>query len=94
MKKSKKLLLSFLALNSVFSVYSSAKSNNVKYDRIYNNIVKNMEQGKTNKENYQVIERILKKKNKELKDLYLQNDYVIKPEFLEWQIFFNGFYEE
>lgn len=24
--------------------------------------------------------------------MYLQNDYIIKPEFLEWQVFFNAFY--
>ena len=95
MKRSKRLLLPFLALNAVFSAYSTANSTvNIKYDRMYNNMIKNMEQGKTNSENYQIIERILKKKNKELKDLYLQNDYIVKPEFLEWQIFFNGYYEE
>jgi hypothetical protein len=95
MKKSKKLLLSFLALNTVFSAYGAEKStDNTKYDRMYNNIIKNMAQGKADKKNYQVIENVLKQKNKELKDLYLQNDYIIKPEFLEWQIFFTGFYDE
>ena len=28
----------------------------------------------------------------ELKDLYKQSDYIVKPEYLEWQIFFSGFY--
>ena len=42
--------------------------------------------------NYEVLEKILEKRNKELKDLYLQSDYIVKPEYLEWQIFFSGFY--
>ena len=64
------------------------------YDKLYNNIVKNLETDKTNVNNYKIIEDILNKRNKELKDLYLQSDYVVKPEYLEWQVFFTGFYEE
>ena len=96
MKRNKKLLVSFLALNAILSAYSLGAADPVspKYERIYNNIVKNMEQGKSNDKNYQIIERILKQRNKELKDLYLQGDYIVKPEYLEWQIFFTGFYEE
>ncbi|MCP1225671.1 hypothetical protein [Sebaldella sp. S0638] len=96
MKKNKKILLSFVALNSILPVYAAGNTvnGNTKYDRMYNNIIKNMEQGKSNNKNYQVLERIINSKNKELKDLYLQNDYVVKPEFLEWQIFFSGFYNE
>ena len=26
--------------------------------------------------------------------MYLQGDYIVKPEYLEWQIFFSGFYNE
>jgi hypothetical protein len=96
MKKNKKLLLSFLALNTVFSAFAAEKPDNIigKYDRMYNNIVRNIEKGNSNEKNYQIIEKVLKRKNKELKDLYLQNDYIVKPEFLEWQVFFSGFYEE
>ena len=96
MKRNKKLLVSFLALNAILSAYSLGAADPVspKYERIYNNIVKNMEQGKSNDKNYQIIERILKQRNKELKDLYLQGDYIVKPEYLEWQIFFSGYYEE
>ena len=96
MKKNKRLLLPFLALNAMISAYSAeaAGSNSVKYDRMYNNIIKNIEQGKSNKKNYEIIEKVLKQRNAELKDLYKQNDYVIKPEFLEWQIFISGTYSE
>ena len=85
MKKNKKLLVSFLALNAMMHAYG-ANTASAKYDRMYNSITKNIETGKSNEKNYQVIERILKQKNKELKDLYLQNDYVVKPEYLEWQV--------
>lgn len=26
--------------------------------------------------------------------MYIQSDYIIKPEYLEWQVFFSGSYEE
>ena len=95
MKANKKLLVSFLALNAVLSVNASGaeKAASSKYDRMYNSMVKNLEQGKSNQKNYEIIERILNQKNKELKDLYLQGEYVIKPEYLEWQVFFSGFYD-
>ncbi len=94
MKKNKKLLLSFLALNAAFSLYGETTPLISKYDRMYNNTVKNINQGKTNEKNHQAIQKILNKKNKELKDLYLQGDYIVKPEYLEWQVFFTGFYGE
>ena len=93
MKRNKKLL-TVLALNSLAVAVGSAQSaaNQVKYDQLYNKMIKNVETGKSNKSNYELIENILNKKNKELKDLYLQGDYVVKPEYLEWQVFFSGFY--
>ncbi|WP_435308767.1 autotransporter domain-containing protein [Sebaldella termitidis] len=98
MKKNKKLLVLFLALNSILTSYADTAVGTglagSKYERMYNNIVKNIEKGNSTQKNYQVIENILKKKNKELKDLYLQGDYVVKPEYLEWQVFFTGFYAE
>ena len=98
MKKNKKLLVLFLALNSILTSYADTAGgtglSGSKYERMYNNIVKNIEKGNSTQKNYQVIENILKKKNKELKDLYLQGDYVVKPEYLEWQVFFTGFYAE
>ena len=96
MKKNKKLLVSFAALNAMVPAYMSAAQSvqSVKYDRLYNNMVKNIETGKTNDSNYKLIERVLSQRNKELKDLYLQSDYIVKPEYLEWQIFFSGFYHE
>ena len=96
MKRNKKLLVAFLALNSILMSYTAeaATSASVKYDRMYNSMVKNIEKGSSNEKTYQTIEKILNQKNKELKDLYLQGDYIVKPEYLEWQIFFTGFYEE
>ena len=95
MKKNKKLLMSLLTLNAILSVHASgAEVSTKKYDRMYNSIVKNTAKKENNKKAYQTIERILKQKNKELKDLHLQGDYIVKPEYLEWQIFFAGFYNE
>ncbi len=90
---SNKKMLWFLALNSLAvsagstSDYSAAKLS----DKIYNSITKNISNKKDNSDNYKLVEKILKQKNKELKDLYLQGDYIVKPEYLEWQIFFSGF---
>ena len=96
MKKNKKLILSFLALNAVLPISASGaeSSASLKYDRLYNSVIKNLEAGKSNEKNYKLIEKVLSQRNKELKDLYLQSDYIVKPEYLEWQIFFSGFYEE
>ena len=96
MEINKRLLLSFLALSSTLPVYSanSGKSTVMNKDRLYNNMIKNLGQEKSNKENYKLIERALNQKNKELRDLYYQGEYIIKPEYLEWQIFATGFYEE
>ncbi len=89
MKVNKKIF-ALLALNTLAAVPGEAAVN--KTDKLYNNIMKNINADKSNNDNYKLIENILKQKNKELKDLYLQGDYIIKPEYLEWQIFFTGFY--
>ena len=96
MKKNEKILLSFLALNAVMSVNVSAAESKLtaKYDRLYESMIKNIKSGKSNDKAYQLLERTMNQRNKELKDLYLQSDFVIKPEYLEWQIFFSGFYAE
>ena len=96
MTRNKKLLVSFLALNAILAphVSGAAASSSQKYDRLYNSITKNLDKGSSNEKAYQTIEKILKQKNKELKDLHLQGDYIVKPEYLEWQIFFAGFYNE
>ena len=95
MKKNKKLLM-FLALNSLATSFAGTTTNQteVKYDKLYNNMVKNIETGKSNEKNYKLIQDVLNKRNQELKDLYLQGNYIVKPEYLEWQIFFSGFYNE
>jgi hypothetical protein len=96
MKKNKKLLVSFLALNAILTSYTAGApaAASVRYEKMYNNIVKNIEKGNSNEKNYQTIEKVLNQKNKELKDLYLQSDYIVKPEYLEWQVFFTGLYTE
>ncbi|MBP9479386.1 MAG: hypothetical protein KBF12_12285, partial [Sebaldella sp.] len=93
MRKNKKLLM-FLALNSLAMSFAGTTGQaSEKYDKLYNKIVKNVNTGKANSDNYKLIEKVLNQRNKELKDLYMQSDYVVKPEYLEWQIFFTGFYE-
>ncbi|MCP1223464.1 hypothetical protein [Sebaldella sp. S0638] len=89
MKVNKKLFALF-ALNAMAALPGEASER--KTEKLYNGIVKNFQAGKSNRDNYKLIEKILKQRNKELKDLYLQGDYVVKPEYLEWQIFFSGFY--
>ena len=87
--KIKKILLSLIALNAVTA---PALAKTSKYDKLYNKIEKNLNTGKFNLENYKLIERALNERNKELKDLYLESEYIVKPEYLEWQIFFSSFY--
>ena len=92
--RNKKKLLMFLALGSMANVYADGTENirSGKHERLYKNMTQNIENGLSNDKNHKLIEKILKDRNKELKDLYLQSDYVIKPEYLEWQIFMSGFY--
>ena len=60
MKKNKKLLISFLALNAILISYAKAETvQATRYERMYNSIVKNIEKGNTNKKTYQIIEQIL-----------------------------------
>ena len=51
MRKSKKLFLSILALNSVFTnvALGNSAAGSPKYNGIYNNMIKNINQGKSNK---------------------------------------------
>jgi hypothetical protein len=95
MLKDKKMIFFLLAANSVLSASSYGENfSDSKYEKLYNNIIKNIETGKSNESNNKIIESILNKRNKELKDLYAQSDYIVKPEYLEWQIFASGFYAE
>ena len=84
-----------MALNAVIVSQVNAESmDQSKYDKLYEKMTKNINTGKSNDDNYKLIENVLKKRNKELKDLYLQSEYVVKPEFLEWLVSFSGFYTE
>ncbi|WP_435309080.1 autotransporter domain-containing protein [Sebaldella termitidis] len=48
---------------------------------------------KKNYENrYKLVEQLLKEKQKELEDLYKQGDFIVKPEYLSYQVFFSAFY--
>ncbi|MCP1226046.1 autotransporter domain-containing protein [Sebaldella sp. S0638] len=91
-----KKLLMFLALNAIASTFAMPvkKVENKSSSSLYKSITENIEKNKSNSKNYKLIENILNKRNKELKDLYAQNDYVIKPEYLEWQVFFSLFYSD
>ena len=91
--KSKKNLMFSLALNVLvgsYGVAASPSTNN--YDKPYSNVVKNIDTEKTNEGNYKLVEEILNKRNKKLKDLYALSD-LLKPEYLEWQVFFSAFYD-
>ncbi|MCP1223442.1 autotransporter domain-containing protein [Sebaldella sp. S0638] len=89
--KNKRLLLSFLALYSMTAAYAETNIKvNTKLDKIYKNLIN--DKGVSEKD-YGFLEEVLNKRNKELKDLYEQSDYIVKPEYLEWQIFFSGFYD-
>ena len=88
----KSLLLFCLALNSVTGYSDNNTTLDKKYEKIYENMTNNIKNGKSNESAYKLIEKILNKRNLELKDLYLQSDYIVKPEFLEWQVFFSSFY--
>ena len=94
MRKNKKLLM-FLALNSLATSFAGTTINHgaTKHDKLYNNVAKNIETGKSN-ENHKLIQDVLDKKNQEFKNLYTQENYAEKPESLEWQIFFNSFYNK
>ena len=72
MKRNKKLL-TVLALNSLAVAAGSAQSgvNQVKYDQLYNKMIKNAETGKSHKSNYELLENILNKKNKEFEVIQL-----------------------
>ncbi len=60
MKVNNKLLM-LLALNSLAVLPGEAAES--KTDKMYNNMIKNMETGKSNSNNYKLIENILKQKN-------------------------------
>ena len=95
MKKNKKLLM-FMALSSLVTSFAETPTNQIetKYDKIYNDATKNIKTAQSNEKQYGLIQDILNSKNRELNDLYMQENYIVKPEYLEWQIFFSGFYNE
>ncbi len=92
MKEYNKLLLNFLAFSLLLNAKSSENTFIKKYDSLYTETVKKISDKNKDKNFYEILEKILSKRNTELRDLYKQNDYIVKPEYLEWQIFFSGFY--
>ena len=67
--------MSLMALNAVIVSQVNAESmDQSKYDKLYEKMTKNINTGKSNDDNYKLIENVLKKRNKELKDLYLQSE--------------------
>ena len=77
MKKNEKFLKTFLMLNAVITGVAAAGTNNVKYEKMYEKMTKNISTNKSNKDNYQLIERILNQRNKVFKDLHLQGDSIV-----------------
>ena len=70
----------FLAVNSLTASYAATPTSEGKYEKVYSNTVGNIEAGKSNEENYHLLEKVLNERNKELRDLYNQSDYIVKPE--------------
>ena len=93
MWKNKKKLLFLLAFSSLLMAQNSPDTP-ANIDKLQITMTENIGSNSSNKKNYDIIEKILRTKNKELKDLYEQSDYIVKPEYLEWQVFFTGFYEK
>ncbi|MCP1226191.1 hypothetical protein [Sebaldella sp. S0638] len=94
MRDSKKILLFTLALSTL--LLAQASTDNIPsndYNKLQDTMTENFNFGVSNNKNYDLIEKSLRVRNKELKDLYRQGDYIVKPEYLEWQVFFTGFYE-
>ena len=85
MRKLRHILFLLLAIN-VFALADSGVSENIPIKN------KNITNNKKIATNYEILRDILDKRNRELKDLGFQSDYIIKPEYNEWQIFFSGFY--
>ena len=85
MRKLRHILFLLLAIN-VFALADSGVSENIPIKN------KNIANNKKIATNYEILRDILDKRNRELKDLGFQSDYIIKPEYNEWQIFFTGFY--
>ena len=86
MKKFKSLIFLLLAIN-VFALADNEVSTK-QLEKIYKNVTEN----KNTDKNFEIVNDLLAKRNKELKDLRLQSDYIVTPEYNEWQIFFTGFY--
>lgn len=85
MRKLRQILFLLLAIN----VFALADSGIIETVPIKN---ENITDNKKIATNYELLRDILEKRTRELKDLRLQSDYIIKPEYNEWQIFFTGFY--
>ena len=64
MKIYKKFIAGFLALNSMMVSYGENLKTETtkKYDRIYENMIRNINRGRPNNNSYKSIERILKQK--------------------------------
>ena len=93
MWKNKKKLLFLLAFSSLLAAQNSPETipdSNKSESAITENISPNL----SNQKNYDFIAKALNTRNKELNDLYVQQDYAVKPEYLEWQVFFTAFYEK
>ncbi len=85
MRKNKKIILFMLALGSL--LLAQTDTDNIPatdYDKLQDSMTENINSGVSNNKNENLIEKILRARNKELKDLYKQGDYIVKPEYLEW----------
>ena len=93
MWKNKKKLLFLLAFSSLLMAQNNSDTMTGN-DHSESATTKSISSDLMSQKNYDFIEKALRIRNKELKDLYKQSDYIVKPEYLEWQVFFTGFYEK
>ena len=70
MGRNKRLLLSFFAFNMALSGYLGANDAlKSKYGKLYDNAVKNIENGKSNEKLFSELEKVLEQRKKEQRDL-------------------------
>ncbi len=67
MKKGREIIAFSIALNAMLSMYTNSQSSkiiNMNSDNMYNKMIGNLNNGKSNDSNYKMLESILKKETR------------------------------
>ena len=70
MKKGREIIAFSIALNAMLSMYTNSQSSkiiNMNSDNMYNKMIGNLNNGKSNDSNYKMLESILKKETRNWK---------------------------